>query len=190
MKFLRLITVIFILSVFSLSCSTRSISDEEKDLLFQVSDLSNYNIKAVQNDESEKFIYKYYGKGSWDIKYTYDSPDIEDATSLYIVSRVEFESNVREAKSTFSSGIMAYKAGAKIGGLKYVEQSELFKWGDETYCAIIEKNESPVGNLIVVRKDNRIFTFMVVGIYFDQTADLSELLTPKLINIASYQPNN
>ena len=156
------LSCIFILfaSIISCSCSIRPISEEEKNLLLQVKDLSEFNINLGNLRTTETFKYTYYGAGEWEVKYTYDSPNTLDITPLYLVSRVEFEKNKNEAISTFNQGILAYKGGGIIGGLRIVESPKLFQWGDQSYSAYLEKNGTRTGNLIVARKGNRIFNLI------------------------------
>jgi hypothetical protein len=179
---------IFILSalIIPLSCSTRPISEEEKSLLLQVKDLSQFNVNSGDLQTAETFKYTYYGAGEWEVKYTYDSPDTPDVTPLYLVSRVDFSKNENEAISTFNQGILAYKGGGVIGGLSIVESPILFQWGDKSYSAYLEKNGTRIGNLIVVRKGNRIFNVILSGLYFSNTEYLEQLLIPKLQKMVSF----
>jgi len=172
--------------IISLSCSTRPISEEEKGLLLQVKDLSQFNVIFGDLQTVETFKYTYYGAGEWEVKYTYDSPNSPDVTPLYLVSRVEFAKNENEAISTFNQGILAYKGGGMIGGLSIVEDPKLFQWGDKSFSAYLEKNGTRVGNLIVVRKGNRIFNVILSGLYFGNTEYLEQLLIPKLQKMVSF----
>jgi hypothetical protein len=100
---------------------------------------------------------------------------------------VEFEKNENEAISTFNQGILAYKGGGMIGGLRIVRSPKLFQWGDQSYSAYLEKNDTRVGNLIVVRKGNKIFNLILSGLYFDNTEYVKQLLIPKLEKMVSFK---
>jgi hypothetical protein len=171
----------------SCSCSTRPISEAEKDLLLQVKDLSQFNVTIGNLQTAETFKYTYYGAGEWEVKYMYDSPNTPDITPLYLVSRVEFEKSDNEAISTFNQGILAYKGGGMIGGLRIVRSLKLFQWGDQSYSAYLEKNDTRVGNLIVVRKGNKIFSLILSGLYFDNAEYVKQLLIPKLEKMVSFK---
>jgi len=187
MNALRLMLVGFALCLCCLSCSSRSITEDEKGLLFKVDDLSGFNISTVRNDSSETFEFTNYGLGMYDIEYTYDSPDVENATPLYLSSKLEFGDSEQDARSNFGTEVTGLKVVWKATGYKFVERPELFRRQGMTYCAIIEYDGSPVGNLLVQQMKKKVFSLVLIGIYFDKAEKFEELLTPKLDMIEAYK---
>ena len=173
--------------LFLAGCAGRPMTDAEKTMMVQVKDLAEFGITFVANEETESFKHTNWGQGESDFNYEYESPaDNEDISPLYLSSTVEFFPSDRKAKSGHLLSVNALKAGMKISGIKSVKAPELYDWGDQVYAAFLEIEGEKIGNLIVVRKGKRVYSFMISGVYFDQKEDLVDLLNPKLIKMATY----
>ena len=121
--------------------------------------------------------------GSTEIEYEYDSEDDPGSTEyLWLISEAEINESAQLASTAFSDRVLAYKSGLLISmsGVEFVEDSRLFSLGEENYIAYMEKDGIKLGNVLVTRKDNIVFSLLLGGLYFDERELLEELMAPKL----------
>ncbi len=101
---------------------------------------------------------------------------------LYVVSQVALEPSENAAKVTWQAhaigGFMGLAVDAKNVVLE--KRDDLFSWGDESKSQLLTIDGKPVGHFFVIRKGKRVFMAIFTGVYFDDAAALSALLTPKL----------
>ncbi len=167
-------------------CIEQQVNVKEKSLLITIDDLQEYNIDYSE-EYMGKFLKRDYGS-NWEIKYEYDSPDKAGVSPIFLISRVEFEKNSKEAEDSFNQGIIAYKGGSLIGGATIEEKTNARNFGDNTYFAFLKKEDKIIGNIIVVRKKDKIFNLLLSGLYFEDDETLSELISPKLKLMDEYKP--
>lgn len=186
----KLILIILVFLLINLTgCVEGEMTDEQLAMLVTFDDLNMFDIGDFETESCESYMSKTNIDGSLEIEYEFDSAKNENNTDyLLISSQVEVNESIREAKESFRLTIDAFRLGLSISNksLKLVEDKELFKWGDEYYSSYIVANDNIVGNLITARKDNKIFSLILMGIYFDDKDLLMELLGSKLSFISEY----
>ncbi len=101
---------------------------------------------------------------------------------LYVVSQVALEPSVAAAKLTWQSLAIGGFMGLAVEQRDVVLQKhdDFFSWGDESKSQLLTIEGKPVGHFLVVRKGSRVFMTIFTGVYFDDAATFSALLTPKL----------
>jgi hypothetical protein len=127
--------------------------------------------------------------GSVEIEYEYEA--VDGTSPFYLNSSVSYERNASDAVTCYSSMWTAAIVGLKIGGgsgFSVDERNELFQWGDRSRFGLLMSDGDAVGNIFVMQKEERCFTFMLSGIYFDEEAAIAELLTPVLANVDRHAP--
>ncbi len=166
-----------------LGCTTRDIKDHEKEFLITVNELEEYGVVIDDPSEAESFQVKRNLDGSTEIEYEYDSEnDSSNADILWLKSEAEVLGSVELASTAFEDRISAYKIGAFLGNseVEIIENPELFTLGNENYSAYFEKDGKKLGNLLVTRKGDTVFSLLMIGFYFDEPELLHELMSPKL----------
>jgi hypothetical protein len=68
--------------------------------------------------------------------------------------------------------------------VKQVERNDLFKWGDASKFCLLESKGMPVGVVFSARKETRVFLITISGVYFDDSAEIEELLGERLRALA------
>ena len=170
----KITPILLILMFFISGCIPLSISEEEKGLLISVEDFQDYDLSYLAEiGEYDKVAYT---DGSIEIEYEYDSFEIEKVDQLMIMSSINFEKNVAEAKQSFRNFILAYKGGAYFGDSKVEEQENFIDLGDEIFA-----------NIIQIRRGDKIYVFMIAGPYFEDPDLVEELLDPKLALMEEYK---
>jgi hypothetical protein len=164
-------------------CSSREIQDEERELLVTVRDLEVYGVVTDDPTNGESFLVKRNLDGSTEIEYEYDSEkDSSNVDTLWLKSEAEVLETDELASTAFDDRISAYKIGAFLASseAEISEDPELFTLGDESYSAYFEKGGSKLGNVLVIRKGNTVFSLLITGLYFDDPQLLHDLMSPKL----------
>ena len=166
---------------------SRPIQDADKPLLITVEDIAQYGITYAEGDAFTVVNRVYYVDFTKEIEYEYDSPEgREDVDPLYITVTAGFEHTSNEARKSYKIGLGAFTLGTKLGGLKVEEEKDFFSWGDESYFAVLKNEENIVGNLFTARKGKKIYSFVIVGLYFSDPQMFSELVMPKLNYLETY----
>jgi hypothetical protein len=123
--------------------------------------------------------------GSRELTYEYESTDGEDSV-LYVNHQVSVDITVDGAQG----GYAGQHIGAKYFGarqIRHVERNDLWKWGDTSRCVLLVMNDKTVGNLFMARKGRRYFFLIIVGIYFEDSGAIRELLDPVLQRLDTYE---
>ncbi|MBT3814602.1 hypothetical protein HOE37_05030 [Candidatus Woesearchaeota archaeon] len=182
----KITPILLILMFFISGCIPLSISEEEKGLLISVEDFQDYDLSYLAEiGEYDKVAYT---DGSIEIEYEYDSFEIEKVDQLMIMSSINFEKNVAEAKQSFRNFILAYKGGAYFGDSKVEEQENFIDLGDETFFSFLVNDDDEIfGNIIQIRRGDKIYVFMIAGPYFEDPDLVEELLDPKLALMEEYK---
>jgi hypothetical protein len=126
--------------------------------------------------------------GSRELSYEYESPDEAEST-LYLSYIAGVEPTANDAHLVYISEGASFKLGLQIGAegdMKLVDRNELWRWGDESRCAVITNDGHAVGNLFMGRQGRRRFTLVIIGVYFDDDAAIADLLEPMLRELESY----
>jgi hypothetical protein len=169
--------------------SARDLTAAEKGLLISVRHFTNYDLTLPSDlGKSEKYAYITDRPDSWGIEYEYKSPEDGSSSPLFISCEFELQPTTKRAASSFRDGITGFELGIKKGGITIEKRPKLFRWGDESFCAYMKKGDNIVGNIISIRKKNKIYTVIFTGIYFSQTSDLNKFLIPKLEEVDVYDP--
>lgn len=188
MNYLVKAVVVLCFAFFMLcSCMNRPVKDEDKALLVTVQDLAEYGVTYAEGDDFITLSRVYYVDFTKEVEYEYDSPDgREDVNPLYLTVTAGFEHSESEAKKSYKLELAAFTLGTKLGGLEVEEAKDFFSWGDESYFALLKKEENVVGNLFMARKGKKIYVFVIAGLYFSDPQMFSELLMPRLTYFESY----
>jgi hypothetical protein len=175
-----------LLSVLLTGCISTSISEKEKTLLLTVEDFGEYGVDYSE-DYLGEYSKKYYTDVSSEIKYRYDPSEDSSATPFYLVSSIEFDRSESDARESYSLGILAYQGGSFLGGADIEEAKGFISLGDETYFASVKNDNATLGNIISVRRGNRIYSLIIGGMYIDDPEVLEELLSDRLSAMESFK---
>lgn len=165
----------------STGISSREPSAEEKSAVVTIRDLEPHGVMPAELEKREVWKTKRHFDGTLEIEYEYD-PELAagagDAVTMQ--SSVSIEHTEKDASQAFSITIMAYQTGLRISGVKSREQQHAMADVDQTHFALLLKDDQPVGNMLVIRKGKRIYGVLIVGIYFDDPAQLEEIVREKI----------
>lgn len=183
-----LVFLLIVLTLFT-GCKKIEVTDEHKELLItyeDISDFIDYDLE-VESCETYKGVKNLDGSIELDYEFDYEKNE-NNETPFYISSGIEFDRTVSDAKENFKIIVGAFKVGAFLGDkdVKIVKDDNLFSWGDESYCAYMELDEIKFGNIFAFRKENKIFTTIITGAYFDDKETTSDFLLEKLNAFSEY----
>lgn len=161
--------------------SNREPTEAERAVVLTATDFApHYGSQPQRLAEREVWNTKRNFDGTLEIEYEYDqdlAPGGDDV--LAVLSSVELHPSESSARESFNMLIGAYKIGFGISGVQAREQSGSMPGMDQThYSLILNQNQFPVGNMVVVRAGQRVHGLVVIGVYFDDPAALGELLRP------------
>ena len=190
MKKILIATVIFFFCLSSANAflaKTREIDPEVYPFLLLAKDLQIYKLKLDLSGAAEKARLKKWITGVYDIKYTYDKLDHDDFNSLFFSVKLEIEKNERGAKETYKDGLAVITKASAAAGMPCREIKNTIKWGDESYYAVREKNDNPVGLIFMGRLNNKVYTLIMAGLYSSDNSLITDLVIPKLKHLNNFK---
>ena len=163
------------------------IRPEDRAVLVDVQRLAAWAEMECPPTNGEVVVKKRYMDMAWELEYEFESQD-EDGP-FYVNCTVDLEPKLADAEM----GYQAYWNGAQaslrlFGSNCRVVETNLFRWGDKSRCAVFVTDKGPVGHMVAGRKGRRVFFLMFVGAYTDEPDRLADLLQPVLRNVETYAP--
>jgi hypothetical protein len=128
--------------------------------------------------------------GSREVTYEYESAEGSNSP-LYVHDEVGVERTERDARYAYGGLSIGNNLGLRLGGeasMRQVERNDLWRWGDDSKCALLMNGDEIVGNLFMARKGRRYFSLMIVGVYFEDQQAIQDLLGPMLQRLDGYEP--
>lgn len=128
--------------------------------------------------------------GSRELTYEYEAEEGSDK-SLYVNHQVGVERTAQDAQYAYGGLGIGTNLGLRLGSsgnVRQVERNDLWRWGDDSKCVLLMNGGNKVGNLFMARKGRRYFTLMIVGVYFENSDAIQQLLGPMLQRLDSYEP--
>lgn len=189
MRNFTLLILTYLIIIFISSCVPVNISEQENALLITENDLNLFLGEGGTNPAG-KYSKALYEHRSKEIEYEFD-PEQTDSSVLFLSHTITFDSILSEAKDDYTSFIVAYKLGGKISSsdVNYIQLNNTQKFGDQSYIAIIKKDENDIGNVLVVRRANTIHSLIFSGVYFDDPDYLFDFVSSKFTEADKYNQN-
>lgn len=160
---------------------------EEEALVLDIDHLSDWMVDYVPDFARETLTKTRYLDRSYELDYTYDVPDDENAP--YLSYTLTFEPSQTDAGRTYVS----YWSGTRVAFFAFGtsdvtidERNDLFRWGDESRFGLLTTEGQPFGNVFVAREGNRVVYFLISGLYFDDAEQITALLDPYLKRLRGY----
>lgn len=171
------------------ACRKEPVTDRDREILLRVTDLADYGFRFQDAARHEKLEKLRYFDGSYELTYEFELPDAATrADALYMQVTATFEKDQSDAAISQGAEKIGFGFGMKLEGIKAEERKDFFRHGDESTFFVLVKDGQPVGNFFVTRDGARVYSILVAGVYFDDPAAWSELVTPKLEKFAAYKP--
>jgi hypothetical protein len=124
--------------------------------------------------------------GCRDLIYEYDKPENADAP-LYVTHMVFVEPSPKAAKDAYAGLRLARNLGVgKSDDVDEIVRNDLWSWGDESQCIVLQSRGQSFGNIFMGRKGRRYFVLVISGLYFDKQEDIKALLDPMLKKLDNY----
>jgi hypothetical protein len=163
---------------------SQPVTAEDRTLLVTTDDLA-VRVEGFETQPRVEQLTKKKGlDGSIALEYEYKPAD----GTLFLNTTVTTERTASAASTNYASLRVGHGLGFSMSAdqqTKMEDRNDLFSWGDESHHALITHSGKPVGNLFAARKGRHIYSFMVVGVYFDSTETLGDLLLPKLEKLST-----
>ncbi len=175
-------------ALFVLTAKEEPPTDEERGLMVDAAAVAGLTGDFDPRPEFERLKKSRYLDGSHDIEYEYDGPS-DDAP--YIQCTLTVERSLSDARTSYLATWGGAKIGPMISGEKnvaVVEQSDHFRWGDESRMAILQLDGQPVGNIFVARKGMKVFHVSIAGACFEDRQSFADLVEPVLERVERYKP--
>lgn len=168
-------------------CTESRVRVADRPLLVTKQDLAGFGVDPDTFQGQETFRRNHYFDGSMEVEYEFETPD--DATAaLSLHTIVGFEKTVADAIDSYRLLQGGIGAGTQVGGGPLREVPDFYRWGDESYCAVVPGRSGPAGNVFITRQGKKTFLVAIVGIYFDDPKAWDVLVRPKLEYLDGYTP--
>jgi hypothetical protein len=157
--------------------SRRPPSDEERQAVLTIDDLAPFGVEPVNQQQREIWQTKRNLDGSLEVEYEYDperAPTADD--TITVMSSVTIDRSESSARETYALAIGAYQLGFGVFGVRARQQSHTMTGVDQSYFASIVKDDQLVGNMVVIRQAKRVHGLLLIGLHFDDPAQLESLL--------------
>jgi hypothetical protein len=174
-------------ALFNLTGSSVALADSERELIVDISHLTGWIPDYSPDFTGESLKKTRYIDDSYEIEYTYELPDDDEAP--YLSYTLTFEPSEGDAGTTYTALWGGTKIGFAIFGeveVEVKEQNEIFRWGDDSRFALLYASGQPFGNVFVARKGKRVVYLLVSGIYFDESESFSSFLSPYLEKLDAF----
>jgi hypothetical protein len=165
-------------------------TEADKAVVLTIKDLLPFAPALNLQQKSETFKRARHLDGSRDFEYEFENADDADDT-LYLYSSAGFETSAQDAEGVYMMTTPAVKIGLALTGKEgptAVDRNDLFRWGDESKCMLLVQGNVTVGNYFVARKGSKVFSVLVIGVFFDKPETLRRLLTPVLERFEKHTP--
>ena len=162
------------------------VAQADKDVVVTAEHVSQFVDNLKYDKDRGKFSKVRHLDGSKEMSYEYEAAE-GDQEGLYVNCIVGITNSPTEARDAYGG----LKLGTKIGmsaaqDLTEVERNDLWSWGDDSRCVLLQNGGKSVGNIFMGRKGKRYFALFLVGVYFDKKDDIKEFLDAILKKIESY----
>ena len=181
------LAILAVLLILSCSCAKQSIREEDKPLLLTVEDLVPYGLSVENYEQYEVFHRDIYVDGAVEIEYEFDPPE-DSGIGFYLAVAASFELTTKDAKVAYQMERKGTTIGAKLGGATISEAKGFFTYGDESFFGFFMGERGPGGNLFITRTGTKVYVVVMGGVYFDNSDEWADLITPKLQYLESYSP--
>ncbi|HOB54319.1 MAG TPA: hypothetical protein PK176_16135 [Acidobacteriota bacterium] len=170
-------------------CTESRVHVADRPLLVTKQDLAGFGIDPDTLQGQEIFRRNQYFDGSLEVEYAFETPD-GAAEVFYINTVVGFENSVADAVDSYRLLKGGIGVGTQVGGGSLREVPDFYRWGDESYCAVVPGRAGPAGNVFLTRRGKKTFLVAIVGIYFDDSKAWDVLVRPKLEYLDGYTPRD
>jgi hypothetical protein len=174
-------------ALFNMSGTSVALASDERELVVDISHLKEWMEGYSPDPAGETLEKTRYIDDSYEIEYVYDLPENEEAP--YLSYTLTFEPSASDASTTYVSLWGGTKVAFYVFGEVEVdvqEKNEIFRWGDESRFGLLVAEGRPFGNVFIAKKDKRVVYLLVSGIYFDDTENFSNFLTPYLEKLDAF----
>lgn len=185
---LNLLVLLLVIPIFSSTYLYSIIDIDDKidyskyDMFVTAKELSEfYKIQLDTSGKSESCQLWNFSDGSFEIKYTYNHPD------LFYSIDIERELNKNEAIDDFILTKNTFLKANKIRGFGIREIDSIKFSFNQSYYAYRIKNDSPHGVFFTVRKNNVIYTLIMSGFYSSDQSLIHSLILPKIKNLEDFR---
>ena len=164
---------------FLLTAKDVPVTSADREAVLDISDVALWMDDFSPDSSKESLKKTKYIDKSYDIEYEYDDSLNDDAP--YLMCSITVEPSISDARFSYT----AMKAGFSLGfsgepGVKRVGRNDLFRWGDDSEFSLLKASGLSFGNVFVGHKGKRVFMITVSGVYFDESAEIRDLLCEKL----------
>jgi hypothetical protein len=123
------------------------------------------------------------------MNYEYDHGD-DAVNPLFVSCQVGVDTSADDAQASYAGLKFGARIGIAGGGGGQVTESErndLWKWGDQSRCILLQSNGTTAGNIFMGQKGKRYFMVVIGGTGLTTKEQIKALLDPLLKKIESYE---
>ena len=167
------------------ACATRDAPRlEERSLVVTLESLAEFGLALPDGyAEHEKLHRERRPDGSLSIEYEFRMPDGDPP---FVYSNARIFSSTTGACLSFS----ADNLGVRLSNLEPTDRNDLFRYGERSRFALVERDGKPVGNVFAMCRSRTSLLVMFVGIYFDDTESWRALIEPRLQALEAFEAAN
>lgn len=188
-KLMLLSTSLALFALVATGCeSNLPVDANEKEMVLRAADLVPFGYGLEGTEKYESFTKTRYFDGSQEVRYEFETPEAEEEHVLYLNVTMTIERSLSDALVSQGAERVGMTYGLQAGGIRQREIKDFYKYGDSSSFYVLEKDGRPIGNLFSVRDGKRIYTLVMSGFYFDDSATWKELVEGKLRKFSNYKP--
>ena len=172
----------FLFAASATSCMIQEIQPDDRDLFVTIEEIEEY-MDAYEYDTQP---YESQEKTLWfdttvDLSYEFETPDTDEENPLYL--NTEINCSAKKADTSLdklvSKGIIT--TFLEAANLKLKERNDIFKYKNSQLQMLLNENGNPVGNILYYSGNKCLYTFMISGLYIDDSEIWNEIVLPKLM---------
>ncbi|WP_123899167.1 hypothetical protein [Aureibaculum marinum] len=147
-----------------------------------------YDIPLDTSGLSESATIKEWTDGAFDLSYSYRPPNSEKYKPLIYYIDISKRNSIDEAETEFNIIKTQFNntwISAPDQSVKVIEN--ILVSGDQNYYAIRKSNDEPFGILLVVRKENIVYSMIMSEFYTDDHSLVISLIEPDIKHLKEFK---
>jgi hypothetical protein len=162
---------------------TRQPTQDERRLLFTVTDLVNAGYPLAFDKEIERWVARSYPDGALEVRCSYEPVDaLPGHLRFMLVTRITRAPSISNATELFRNAIDWSAAGAATKGGRFVFKGNLQAWCENAHVAftLAEPNDTVVGCRLSFQRENMVYIILIRGVILEEEREIEQLVYPFL----------
>ena len=158
------------------------ITDQDKKLIVQASDLAPYFDNFTPNKSYESFEKTKYIDFAEELNYEYESPSDDEP---YISITVSYESKRSDASIAYTAEWTGMKIGANLadGEISMKSNDSFYQAGDKSNFSDLTYQGEILGHAFIAQKGSTVYSFLISGFTLEDPSIWRELFDKRIASL-------